>query len=125
RFREVFDECADLLTPELGVDLRKILYPEGVGSGAKTTGVNLRALLGRASAEESPAEAEASRRLRRTELAQPAVFAVEYALARLLMDMGLTPEARLGFSVGEYVAACLSGVFELRDALRLVARRAQ
>src|SRR6185436_14043483 len=66
RFREVFDECADLLTPELGVDLRKILYPEGVGSGAKTTGVNLRALLGRASSDESPAEAEAARRLRRT-----------------------------------------------------------
>ncbi|HKH50102.1 MAG TPA: amino acid adenylation domain-containing protein, partial [Thermoanaerobaculia bacterium] len=132
RFREVFDNCADLLIPDLGVDLRKILYPEGLsplsrfaGEGPGVGAVNLRALLRRGASDESPAEAEAARQLRRTELAQPAVFAVEYALARLLMDLGLVPEAMLGFSVGEYVAACLSGVFELRDALRLVARRAK
>ncbi len=129
RFREILDECADLLTPELGLDLRKTLFPEGLsplsrGAGAGE-GVNLRALLGRGAAQESPAEAEAARRLRRTELAQPAVFAVEYALARLLQELGLRPEALLGFSVGEYVAACLSGVFALGDAMRLVARRAK
>jgi amino acid adenylation domain-containing protein len=125
RFREVFDECADLLVPELGLDLRKVLWPEGVAPRTQNEALDLRALLGRASSEETPAEAEAARRLRRTELAQPAVFAVEYALARLLMDLGLQPEAMLGFSVGEYVAACLSGVLELPDALRLVARRAK
>jgi amino acid adenylation domain-containing protein len=125
RFRKVFDECADLLTPELGVDLRTILWPEGVAPLSQKAGVDLRALLGRGDSEESPAEAEAARRLRRTELAQPAVFAVEYALSRLLMDLGMEPEAMLGFSVGEYVAACLSGVLGLPDALRLVARRAK
>jgi acyl transferase domain-containing protein len=59
-----------------------------------------------------------------TVLAQPAVFLAEYALARTLMDWGVVPEVVLGFSVGEYVAACLAGVLSLPDAVRLVAHRA-
>src|SRR4029077_12630132 len=62
-------------------------------------------------------------RLRQTWLAQPALFAVEYSLARLLMNWGITPGAMLGHSLGEYVAACLAGVFSLEDALALVAAR--
>ncbi|HEY2739308.1 MAG TPA: type I polyketide synthase, partial [Thermoanaerobaculia bacterium] len=133
RFRAVVDECAELLLPELGVDLRAVLWPvhpspgrgEGVGEGPGVRGFDLRALLGRGAEPESPAEAEAARRLARTELAQPAVFVIEIALARLLIDLGLQPDAFLGFSIGEYVAACLAGVMELPDALRLVARRAR
>ena len=58
-------------------------------------------------------------------MSQPAVFAVEYALASRLLDWGIRPQAMVGFSIGEYVAACLSGVLSLDDALRLVAGRAR
>jgi acyl transferase domain-containing protein/acyl carrier protein len=62
--------------------------------------------------------------LNQTRFAHPAVFVIEYALARLLMKWGLQPQAMIGHSLGEYVAACLAGVFSLEDALRLVAARA-
>lgn len=65
------------------------------------------------------------RPLDRTEVAQPAVFAVEYALAQLLAEWGIRPRALLGYSLGEYGAACLAGVLSFEDALTLVARRAR
>jgi phthiocerol/phenolphthiocerol synthesis type-I polyketide synthase E len=61
--------------------------------------------------------------LARTVYAQPALFTVEYALARMWESWGVEPAAMLGYSVGEYVAATLAGVFTLPDGLRLVARR--
>src|SRR6185437_17050044 len=69
------------------------------------------------------AEEEASRQLSRMAIAQPAMFAVGYALAKLWEAWGVTPRAMLGHSAGEYVAACLAGVFSLADALALVAAR--
>ena len=62
-------------------------------------------------------------RLNQTDVTQPALFAVEYALARLLRHWGVEPAAMAGHSVGEYVAASLAGVFDPDDALRLVADR--
>jgi len=98
-FRRQVDRCAELLRPCLGLDLRAVMYPE-----------------------KESAEA-AARQLDQTGITQPALFVVEYALAMLLRDWGITPQAMIGHSLGEYVAACLSGVFSLEDALALVAER--
>jgi acyl transferase domain-containing protein len=65
----------------------------------------------------------ATERLSMTGTAQPAIFAVEYALAMLWQSWGITPTACIGHSVGEFTAACIAGVFSLEDALRLVALR--
>ncbi|MET0621452.1 MAG: beta-ketoacyl synthase N-terminal-like domain-containing protein [Pyrinomonadaceae bacterium] len=98
-FRQEVDRCAELLRADLGFDLREVLYPE---------------------AEQ---KAEADRKLQQTFVTQPALFVVEYALARWFESLGVKPRAMIGHSVGEYVAACLAGVFSLEDALPLVAAR--
>ncbi|HEX8351629.1 MAG TPA: type I polyketide synthase, partial [Pyrinomonadaceae bacterium] len=98
-FASEFDACVELLKPHLGTDLRGLNFPP-----------------------EERAE-EAARELEQTAFAQPALFVTEYALARLWMSWGVKPAAMLGHSIGEYVAACLAGVFSLEDALRLVAAR--
>lgn len=127
KFREQFDLCCELLRPPLGVDLREVIYPAGVGgtddAAASTApqGLDLRKLL--TPRGEQPDEQ--TRRLNQTALTQPAVFVVEYALAQLWLEWGVRPEAMIGYSVGEYVAACLAGVLSLEDALRLLAHRAR
>ena len=103
-FRGEFDRCVELLQPHLNFDLRAAVYPN---------------LEGRDEAWKK----ELSARLEQTEVTQPALFVVEYALAQLWMSWGIQPSAMIGHSVGEYVAACLAGVFSLKDALRLVALR--
>ncbi|WP_412179946.1 type I polyketide synthase, partial [Variovorax paradoxus] len=98
-FREEVDRCCALLENILGEDLRALLYPA------------------------PEAEAEADARLARIEYTQPLLFVAEYAMARLWMARGVRPALMLGHSLGEYVAACLAGVFRLEDALRIVAER--
>lgn len=98
-FRVEIDRCAEILLPHLGLDLRELLYP---------------------ASEES---AEAAEQLNQTQFTQPALFVIEYAMARLWIQWGLHPNAMIGHSIGEYVAACLAGVFSLEDALALVAAR--
>ena len=99
-FREEVERCAALLQGPLGLDLRRLLYPGPEGAEV------------------------AAEQLRQTRFAEPAVFTIDYALARLWMSWGLTPAAMVGDSLGEYVAATVAGVFGLEDALRLVAERA-
>jgi len=101
-FRTEVDRCCALLEPELGLDLRRLIYPDPAGE-----------------------DGEAASRLTQTSIAQPALFVVEYALARLWMSWGIRPAALIGHSIGEYVAACLADVFSLEDGLRLVTMRAQ
>ena len=120
-FREVINHCAGFLRPILGLDLREILYPAATDNGTANTGVDLRRMLKRAG--NAPTDSEAP--LNRTDIAQPAVFVIEYALAQLLLQWGVRPEMLVGYSLGEYVAACVAGVLTLEDALTLVARRAQ
>src|SRR3954468_23646972 len=123
-FRARIDDGAARLEPLLGVDLREIILAEEEGGEeVANQGIDLRRLLGRGS--RAPRGEEAGQRLRRTALSQPAVFLVEHALACRLLDWGIRPQAMVGFSIGEYVAACLSGVLSLDDALRLVAGRAR
>ncbi|HEX2095102.1 MAG TPA: acyltransferase domain-containing protein, partial [Longimicrobiaceae bacterium] len=126
-FRAEIDRCAEILRPHLGADLREILYPPGSGPAPApapaATGFDLRRMLGRDAAAAAPDPA--TERLNRTEVAQPAVFAVDYALARLFEGWGLHPRAVIGHSLGEYVAACVAGILPLEDALALVAERAR
>ena len=73
---------------------------------------------------DAPADPDAAK-LNRTLFVQPALFTIEYAMARLWQSLGITPDAIVGHSMGEYVAACLAGVLSLDDALRLIAVRAK
>lgn len=101
RFGEALDQCLETLRPLLDLDLRELLF-----------------------APANKAE-EAGRQLMQTRLTQPVLFSVEYALAQQLLAWGLEPAAMIGHSLGEYVAACLAGVFPVEAALGLVAARGQ
>jgi acyl transferase domain-containing protein/acyl carrier protein len=92
-FREALEECASGLQGELELPLLELLWGGD------------------------------EHRLEQTGNTQPALFAVEYALARLWQSWGIQPAAVLGHSVGEYVAACIAGVYSLEDGLRLIAAR--
>jgi len=94
-FRRALDQCSELLTEELGQSLVNLLY----GNAADEATLN------------------------QTAYTQPALFALEYALAQLWLSWGVRPDVVMGHSVGEYVAACIAGVFSLADGLKLIAAR--
>jgi acyl transferase domain-containing protein/acyl carrier protein len=124
-FARHVDHCSEFLNPLLGVDLRKTMYPDPrvrQQNEVRTEDrMNFRNLVQRARDENSPALQE----IHRTLWAQPALFVIEYALAKLWMSWGVVPESMMGYSIGEYVAACLAGVISLEDSLRMLAVRAQ
>ena len=95
-FRKVLDRCGELLLDGFGLPLSEVLYPEERG--------------GRMQVDQ-------------TAYTQPVLFAVEYALLALWKSWGVEPDAVLGHSVGEYVAACAAGVFPLEEGLKLIAER--
>ena len=94
-FRQALERCDEILRPSLAQPLLSVLYP-------KTGDPSL---------------------LNQTAYTQPALFALEYALAQLWRSWGIEPDVVMGHSVGEIVAACIAGVFTLEDGLKLVAAR--
>ncbi|MBI3653757.1 MAG: SDR family NAD(P)-dependent oxidoreductase [Acidobacteria bacterium] len=97
-YKKIIDTAAEVLSPYLGSDLREILYPK-----AGTPGQDLS----------------------HTSILQPALFATEYALAKLWQKWGIPVQAMIGHSLGEYVAACIAGVMSFEEGLTLVAQRGQ
>ncbi|MCP5054248.1 MAG: AMP-binding protein, partial [bacterium] len=100
-FRNQMDRCFEILTPLMETDIKEILYP---AVSDNNTGSDL-----------SP--------IYHAGYSQPILFSFQYALAKVLMTWGVMPDAILGYSLGEYVAACISGVISLEDALKLVVVR--
>jgi acyl transferase domain-containing protein len=117
-FRQELDRCFRLLGPHLGVDLHAVLYPEGTGQPAA-------AAQGRPDKAAMFDQRRSPEEVHGTAVAQPLIFAVQQAMATTLRSLGVEPSALLGYSVGEYVAACQAGVLPLDSALRLVALRAR
>lgn len=97
-YKKAVDECAEFLLEDLKLDIREILYPEIV----------------------TP---ESEAKLKDTKFTQPALFVTEYALSQLWLSWGIKPTALSGHSIGEFVAAHIAGVINLRDALHLIAIR--
>jgi acyl transferase domain-containing protein/thioesterase domain-containing protein/acyl carrier protein len=95
-FREAFEDCAKQYRPLLGLDLLALLFGN---------------------------EPDAREQLDRTSITQPALFALEYSLARWWMAQGIEPEVMVGHSIGEYAAACIAGVLTLEDAIVITAAR--
>ncbi|MDC5825306.1 amino acid adenylation domain-containing protein [Vibrio europaeus] len=103
-FADAIRECAAIFEQTMQLDIIELLFPSQPYA-------------------QDPSRFE--RRFADTANAQPALFAIEYALAQLWLEAGLQPSAMIGHSLGEYVAACLSGVMSLEDACYLVAVRSQ
>ncbi|HEX4375190.1 MAG TPA: amino acid adenylation domain-containing protein, partial [Puia sp.] len=97
-FRNAVDECAEMLKATLKEDIREAIYPKNIN-------------------------AEAEEKINNTYYTQSAMFVIEYATAKLWMSWGLKPNAFVGHSIGEFVAAHLAGVFSLEDGLKLIATR--
>ncbi len=101
-FRKTLDRCDEILRPYLKKPLIEVLDPPSVQNFEELTGDEL---------------------IHETAYTQPALFALEYALFQLWKSWGIEPDFAIGHSVGEYVAACVAGVFSLEDGLKLISER--
>jgi amino acid adenylation domain-containing protein len=97
-FKQILDDCFDVVKSECGEDLKSILF-------------------------ESKNAEEADKRLAETAITQPALFIIEYALAKIFEQFDIKPTYLIGHSIGEYTAACIAGVFDVNTALKIVIKR--
>jgi len=97
-FQALFDRGCEIVLAKEGIDIRSALFADGEIS---QHGLDVH----------------------QTNIAQPALFLLEYGLARFFMDKGCRPDFFIGHSIGEFTAAALAGVFHFDDAVALVARR--
>jgi iturin family lipopeptide synthetase A len=120
-FREEMDRCFEILKSHLEIDIKAILYPHlDSRGGSPCPPEDCVGSPGKGHHRESSLQSD---RINQTEVAQPLLFAFENALAKLLMKWGIRPQAMIGHSIGELVAAHLSGVYTLEDGLKLAALR--
>jgi acyl transferase domain-containing protein len=101
------DQCFEIFAKITGHDMKEILYGSNSDSNSGSGSDN----------------SDDSERLNLAQFSQAVIFIFEYALAKMLMQWGITPAAMIGYSLGEYIAACLSGVFSLEDTLKLIFER--
>jgi acyl transferase domain-containing protein/acyl carrier protein len=123
-FRRHVDYCCDFIKQKMNVDLRRIMFSEEEKYRRKSGpahGRNFKSLM----TADMHQDDELTLKLGQTINVQPVIFVIEYALAQLWMHWGIKPAAMIGYSVGEYVAACLAGVMSVEDALMLVYKRAE
>lgn len=95
-FREAFNKCDTAFSKYLGQSIKEIIYSSDVSNDL----------------------------INQTAITQPVVFAIDYSMGRMWLDLGIKPDAVLGHSIGEYAAACIAGVFTLEEAARIVVKRA-
>jgi phthiocerol/phenolphthiocerol synthesis type-I polyketide synthase E len=100
QFKNILDKCFDIVKSETGLILKEILF--------STEDIEL-----------------AEKKLARTDITQMTLFIIEYALAKIYEELGIQPKYLIGHSIGEYTAACISGVFDLDTALKIVIKRGQ
>jgi len=119
-FRKELDHCFEILNDYINDNVHKIIYPKN----KKNNDIIFKQTSNVDNHESFSSNTTLSKNaINQTKVAQPLIFIIEYALARLLIHWGIQPDAMLGHSIGEFTAACLSGVFSLEDVISIIVTR--
>jgi acyl transferase domain-containing protein len=124
-YARCIDECFGFWREHLRLDLKELAFPKEKVRKTLDAGVQTPLDLRKAFAEWNKVDVPCAQREIPLEMAQLVLFIIEHSLARLFMHWGIRPAGMLGYSLGEYVAACIAGVMSLPEALGLLAGRAR